>query len=601
MLATWRLLRQTRPQGCDPREGPPQDGVKMRWLHLSDIHFGDNRFHLGLDRTQILSCLAEDAQKLVAETGPLDAILITGDLGWAGKNSDYEAAQTWLDGLQQKVTVGDKKPEIYAVPGNHDLDRDGVTKNPDAQKSHDQARADRRQFERLWQSAPGHFTQKFAEYEKVWGPPSNPPYWEKTLATKLGQIRLLGLNSALLAYDDQDKSRLALGYHQLLALQNPALTLVLQHHPPSWLADGEDQLNGLAQRPHLLLSGHEHQPQGILTQRTGQGEIFHISAPASHARDTPYFGYLLGELSQSGLRLWARTWARGRFVNDTHNFGNQLPVLQPLSQAVARALAPPAPPVDYGAYVVRQIQQILERNPETRQILAEIWLKDQGATTAAVIQYIVNTAMLSQVLHSLNLAHAAAVQRNRQVGQAIMEIMGWLVPIRYCEQEAVQLSDQPMITCDAPCLVVVETLVARLEQRGMAPVLDPRNEVYGRSALVQVFGNSFSRPEDLLDKINDYFGRWQTNHRRRGKAQDTFQRAYEKHQAALKLQAHDPDAVPPFYLVLYGPPQPAVTDPVQKVYSHLRIVYIPDPPKELEGAAYEIEEAFREVLERTPK
>ncbi len=574
----------------------------MRWLHLSDLHFGDDRQHHGLDRSRVLSALLDDVKQQLATAEPLDAVFVTGDVAWTGAESNYEEAQAWFGLLLQAATVKNKIPELYWVPGNHDLDRTQVTKNELSEAVHEQARQTHGKLEGLWRNdnSRAYLTKKFDCYQAAFGAFDGQPFWERTLTTDLGPVRILGLNSALLSYNDQDKGQLRLGHQQLLALRSPALTIVLQHHPPSWLADGEDELNDLASQPHLMLSGHEHDGQGFLIHRIGRGEIFLVQAPAGHARDVQVFGYLLGELTTEGLKIWARIWADGRFVNDTARFGDQVPARSKLSETINKVLHPPPTDAEFSGYATQQIGALLKTS-SARPILARILLKNEAASPEEVTRHLTQTSSLSEAMVDLALIHEEALRQSVAMAHDVMAILGWLAPAQYCLQEALHLKQEGLVVeCPAPSLAMVELMVARLDQRAMAARLSQQGQVLGCSALVQVWGSSFSRPAEVVEQIRTiYYPEWQRLYGHKGALKDNIDLFNRKHRRALELKIHRVGAVPPFYLVMYGSPQEEVVRLVQQEFEGLRVVFVPPLADSLDKLANEIEVAFKEILERT--
>lgn len=94
------------------------------FIHLSDIHFGqehDDSVHIHND---VKEELIADASKVIKSLpgGAAQGILVTGDIAYSGKLEQYQDAAKWLDRLAE--AVGCEKFRIQMVPGNHDLDRD---------------------------------------------------------------------------------------------------------------------------------------------------------------------------------------------------------------------------------------------------------------------------------------------------------------------------------------------------------------------------------------------------------------------------------------------------------------------------------------------
>src|SRR5476649_294693 len=93
------------------------------FIHLSDIHFGqerDERIHI---HTDVKEQLIQDAARVVRQLpgGSAHGILVTGYIAYSGERAQYTAAGEWLDKLAN--AVGCEIFRIQMIPGNHDLDR----------------------------------------------------------------------------------------------------------------------------------------------------------------------------------------------------------------------------------------------------------------------------------------------------------------------------------------------------------------------------------------------------------------------------------------------------------------------------------------------
>ncbi len=58
----------------------------------------------------------------------VDALLVTGDIAYAGQDQEYVSALSWLKELADRC--GCAPDRIFVVPGNHDVDRHIVKSNP---------------------------------------------------------------------------------------------------------------------------------------------------------------------------------------------------------------------------------------------------------------------------------------------------------------------------------------------------------------------------------------------------------------------------------------------------------------------------------------
>jgi len=91
---------------------------KHIFLHLSDLHFGDENETNAAKRKNTLRELIDTVAKLPDEWKP-QSIVISGDIGYRGKADDYRIAKAWLNALLKKLDLSNE--DIIPVPGNHDI------------------------------------------------------------------------------------------------------------------------------------------------------------------------------------------------------------------------------------------------------------------------------------------------------------------------------------------------------------------------------------------------------------------------------------------------------------------------------------------------
>src|SRR5262249_25458662 len=143
----------------------------------------------------------------------------------ADKNREYSAAALWLERI--RMAVGVAPDRILMVPGNHDVDRKLALKGT-SKDLHTMLREGKRQVEELlvnpkliktvWPKL-GAFSKFAAPYcpSMRWG--ASQPFWTQEFQTHLGKIVVVGLNTALLSFDDGDRpENLALGQGQILRM-----------------------------------------------------------------------------------------------------------------------------------------------------------------------------------------------------------------------------------------------------------------------------------------------------------------------------------------------------------------------------------------------
>jgi|GEM_PF-25845 len=342
----------SRPMSRGSKERP--QGPLFSWVHLSDIHIGHGGAGHRWDQKLVLAALQRDIADQTKHHGlpHPDALLVTGDIAFSGHPDQYAEAKRWL--LDVARTVGLDERRVFTVPGNHDVQRavdkddrnvlrmiralrDG-TDDLDESLNHKTDRAQLTQRMKGYLDfasgfAPACLRQDSASLAEL--------SWLHHLDARGGlSIRLIGLNTALLSADDQDRGKLRLGKEALSRAFSHArpkddeLVLVLSHHPfrDNWLADQRDVDTWIRGHAHIHLSGHVHQAE-LEESRAGAGSnaFLRIVAGAVHGERLPAevpagHGYNLaavyptpeGELL---LRVWPRLWSDNNkdFRLDIHN------------------------------------------------------------------------------------------------------------------------------------------------------------------------------------------------------------------------------------------------------------------------------------------
>lgn len=93
------------------------------FVHLSDIHFGQEKGGKLITNEDARNRLIDDAAAIIEEisNGKASGVILTGDIAYAGQGSEYVVAGRWLDDLTRRI--GCEASDIQMVPGNHDMDR----------------------------------------------------------------------------------------------------------------------------------------------------------------------------------------------------------------------------------------------------------------------------------------------------------------------------------------------------------------------------------------------------------------------------------------------------------------------------------------------
>jgi hypothetical protein len=224
--------------------------MPITFVHLSDIHFGQEKGGQIIIHDDVKERLIEDAaiQVKAHAEGRATGIIVSGDIAYAGKSTEYHQAGAWLDRLTEAVRC-ERKTNVQVVPGNHDIDRAGISSGCkmmlEAVATHGEVKLDEFLESELDREI---LYNRFAAYrpfaegyncplDRAGGIASDQRY---QLAT--GRIlHIIGLNSALICSHNDEEGRLLLGARQRVLPRQPGEELViLCHHPLHWLQDSDD-------------------------------------------------------------------------------------------------------------------------------------------------------------------------------------------------------------------------------------------------------------------------------------------------------------------------------------------------------------------------
>lgn len=302
----------------------------LRLLHLSDIHFRGYKPPWDDDEDQRKE-LIRDVARLVAEGGPVDGILIGGDIAFSGQAAEYAKAGGWLE----ELIAASQCPEsaVWMVPGNHDVDRRTVENSRIISAFYEAVRTCRAEDitgtlrQRLYQDpASATLVEHFAAYNdfarrRMCEVRAAGPHWRDLIELDGERVLLWGLNSVICS-DNTDRGHPCgeptqfLGHQQARIPREGKVRIAICHHPPGWLRDWPLIKDYLA-RAHVVLFGHMH-TAAVCQHHPGAPVHVHAGAvgPDQGADWFPSYNMLTLELSGSSLhvaiepRVWnaKRTW-----------------------------------------------------------------------------------------------------------------------------------------------------------------------------------------------------------------------------------------------------------------------------------------------------
>ena len=315
------------------------------FVHLSDIHFGQEKGGQISIHDDIKDCLIEDV-KLVAkslESGRAAGIIVTGDIAFGGHVEEYTAAAAWLDKVAE--AAGCDIFDIQVVPGNHDVNRDKITPLTEMMLERIVAEGQTALDSFLDSDTDRELLfQRFSAYRPFalgYRCPLDTKAelaGERVVTLASGRsIRFIRLNSALACSKKDKEGKLLLGARQRVLNQRLGEELVvLSHHPVHWFQDSEDAWLFIRNRARVFISGHEHNPSVKVETIEEGSDLMMLAAGATvppNSDDTFNYCYNFIEFAwddeTDALSVYVRprAWvnARKQFDADDAQLGGQDP------------------------------------------------------------------------------------------------------------------------------------------------------------------------------------------------------------------------------------------------------------------------------------
>lgn len=95
----------------------------LRILHISDLHEGQPGPETLWRRRRVLGDAWLENLEVIADSGRgVDLVCFTGDVAFGGRREEYARAADFVRELLRRLGLGPER--FFAVPGNHDADRD---------------------------------------------------------------------------------------------------------------------------------------------------------------------------------------------------------------------------------------------------------------------------------------------------------------------------------------------------------------------------------------------------------------------------------------------------------------------------------------------
>lgn len=264
------------------------------WLHVSDIHL---RARDAWSQDVVLKAMCNHIERQRAEGTAVDFVLVTGDIAFSGKETEYAMAADFLDALG--AAAGVPKARIFCIPGNHDIDRDrqnlcfkGARAFLVDHNRVDELLAGGEDLETLLKRQENYRNfQKsyFTAQDKQWT--ADGLAYVARLTVEDVRLAVLGMDSAWLAMGGQeDHGSLLIGERQIINAINlvqgytdaPHIVIGMAHHPFHLLRefDRRSAQSRIERACRFFHCGHLHEPESRASGH-GAGGCLTLSAGAS--------------------------------------------------------------------------------------------------------------------------------------------------------------------------------------------------------------------------------------------------------------------------------------------------------------------------------
>ena len=274
--------------------------MRIKWLHLSDIHFNYKNYDSGLLRKDFVERIAE-----LSKGESFTHLFLSGDILYRNGKSDSNT----ISFLEQLITAMSLPKEcVIVVPGNHDHDREVSKKLVNS--LFEGKKEDQLLF--TVEKIDGTTTQSallntFNNYNDcISGFLGEHRHFDASIPHAIYDskgITVLSLNTAWMDYTSEETGRLYVGSYQLqkvleknesILKHQESLNIAVGHHPLEEFAEKErDRVLDLFSRYNigLYFCGHRHQPA---IKEFREKDVLEIVCPGGFKDGYSEGGYICG-------------------------------------------------------------------------------------------------------------------------------------------------------------------------------------------------------------------------------------------------------------------------------------------------------------------
>lgn len=272
--------------------------MKIKWLHLSDIHFNYKNYNSHSLRKDFLNRI-----RSLDQTEPFTHLFITGDILFGNKKADSDT----IEFIQELIGVMNlSKENVFVIPGNHDHDRQITIDKMNCILSGKKKKEYTETIDNIKSEDVFQLLDSFSNYNEVYRDIFEEDYYDLKdnphLVNVHGGVSIVKINTSWLDVDSKQKSNyLRIGTRLLQKVlssneQNlkETVNIAIGHHSLDDMTD-EDRLRTLDQfKRHnigVYFCGHRHKPN--INHHYGY-DVVEFVAPGGYNDGYSNGGYIWG-------------------------------------------------------------------------------------------------------------------------------------------------------------------------------------------------------------------------------------------------------------------------------------------------------------------
>lgn len=297
--------------------------MRIKWLHLSDIHFNYKSYNTSMLRDDFLCII-----KKIQESEPFTHLFLSGDI----LNKYEKAEEATVDFINSIIEIMDiSKNRVFIVPGNHDHDRNVTIQVMDdiASKSRKEKTDKIDLVDNIEDETTEKLLDSFANFNSVYEKIIGKVYYDDChnphqVFTE-GNLSIVKLNTSWLDTDSK-KTNLLCGTNKLLELLSKhkddlskGMNIAMGHHPIEALEEEErKRVLDLFEKYNIgiYLCGHQHKPS---ITKYYEKDLIQLVCPGGYNDGYSEGGYVWGIIDTDSLFYKAECyiWDKGKWCIDS--------------------------------------------------------------------------------------------------------------------------------------------------------------------------------------------------------------------------------------------------------------------------------------------